>query len=89
MLPLLLDFHLVAVARELMDVGVSGVVMVNENSQGDLLFDLAQVDGRHDGRVAIEDARYFLERRPIGLDVHEVDPSELDKVPELCGGSSC
>jgi hypothetical protein len=50
----------------------------------DLLLDLRQVDVSH-GILAVEDLGNFLERGALGLDEDEVDPDELDKIPELEG----
>jgi len=47
-----------------------------------LLLDLGEADVGH-GVVAVEDARNLLEGRALGLDVDEVDPDELERVPEL------
>jgi hypothetical protein len=50
----------------------------------DLLLDLRQVDVSH-GILAVEDLGNLLERGALGLDEDEVDPDELDKIPELEG----
>jgi len=47
-----------------------------------LLLDLGEADVGH-GVVAVEDARDLLERGALGLDVDEVNPDELECVPEL------
>ncbi len=48
-----------------------------------LLLDLLEVDVGN-GVLAIEDLGDLLEGGSLGLNVDEVDPDELDEVPELC-----
>jgi hypothetical protein len=48
----------------------------------DLLLDLGEVDVG-DSVLAVEDLGNLLEGGALGLDEDEVDPDELDKIPEL------
>ena len=48
-----------------------------------LLLDLLKVDVGN-GVLTVEDLSDLLEGGSLGLNVDEVDPDELDEVPELC-----
>ena len=51
-------------------------------AQLDLLLDLVKVD-MSNGILSVENLRNLLESRALGLHVDEVDPDELNEVPEL------
>jgi hypothetical protein len=64
--------------------GLLLVVLLTRRSDLDLLLDLGEVDVSH-GVLAVEDLGDLLEGGALGLDEDEVDPDELDEIPELRG----
>jgi hypothetical protein len=64
--------------------GLLSVVLLTRRSDLDLLLDLGEVDVSH-GVLAVEDLGDLLEGGALGLDEDEVDPDELDEIPELRG----
>jgi hypothetical protein len=64
--------------------GLLLVVLLTRRSDLDLLLDLGEVDVSH-GVLAVEDLGDLFEGGALGLDEDEVDPDELDEIPELEG----
>lgn len=69
-------------------LGLPGIELLVRCDLG-LLLDLVQVQMRDGGLVAINDLGQLLERGALGLNVHEVNKTELKTHPALFACVSC